>query len=128
MDYNTPLQKYQTKAYYDWAASQGKDPAMEEKNYDLKGYFAENGPVKLGPGQHLTDKFKKPNHPTFSKESKYSTPDMPGGEWNDLGGGKWSFKPSSTNLKYHSQEDLKNYFRKQEPGNLLLIPESPTLF
>lgn len=40
-------------------------------DYDYRGAFKQGeGPDKTG---HWTDRFKKPNHPTFSRESQYAT-------------------------------------------------------
>lgn len=48
-------------------------PDFTGTNYDYRGFFQKHGPVPVGEGQHLTDEFKLPNHPTFSVESKYAT-------------------------------------------------------
>lgn len=43
-----------------------------EGDYDLRGFYKENPKFNVtDPKQHLTDKYKLPNHPTFSNESKY---------------------------------------------------------
>lgn len=61
------------------------DPNFTGNDYDYRGYFAKYGPVQLGEGQHLTDEFKMPSHPTFSNESQYGQPGTPGapyaGSW-----------------------------------------------
>jgi hypothetical protein len=41
-------------------------------NYDYRGYFAKHGGTPVGAGQHLTDEFKLPSHPTFSVESRFA--------------------------------------------------------
>jgi hypothetical protein len=41
-------------------------------DYDYRGYFLKYGPAKLNEGDHLTDEFKLPSHPTFSDESIYA--------------------------------------------------------
>jgi len=40
-------------------------------DYDYRGYYKEHGPVDMQKGEHFTDTYKYPNHPTFSIESKY---------------------------------------------------------
>ncbi len=45
---------------------------QSESDYDLKGFWKENPNFSAKEGDHLTDKFKLPNHPTFSTESKYA--------------------------------------------------------
>lgn len=48
-------------------------------DYDLRGAYE----AGLVPGEngHFSDLFKKPNHPTFSIESKYYKPGLPAGRW-----------------------------------------------
>jgi len=48
-------------------------------DYDLRGAFRAG--EKPGPDGHWTDKFKKPNHPTFSDQSQYAR-----GEFKSLAG------------------------------------------
>jgi hypothetical protein len=48
------------------------DRSFNGENYDYRGYFQKYGPAVLGQGQHLTDEFKLPSHPTFSNESVYA--------------------------------------------------------
>lgn len=77
----TALLPMQEQAYQSW---RGKLPArlQYEGNYDLKGFWRENPRFTATEGQHMTDKFKLPNHPTFSNESQYydETPGQ-GGYW-----------------------------------------------
>lgn len=42
---------------------------------------------------------KLPNHPTFSKESIYSSSNYEGGSWVE-NGGKWGFLPSQDMMRY----------------------------
>ncbi len=46
------------------------------EDYDLRGAYAA-GQTRDGRG-HMTDQFKKPNHPTFSNESQYAEHGTPG--------------------------------------------------
>jgi hypothetical protein len=92
---------------------------LDSQDYDLRGAFAQAGGAL--PQGHLTDQFKKPNHPTFSAESRYATPAQPGGNWAEVGN-QWAFMPSQTNLDQYGGANLQDYFDKREPGNLLLAP------
>jgi len=119
--YNTPLPAGKEAAYEQWAKSVRQDPVQGKYDYDLQGAFVAG--LKPGSNGHLDDKFKKPNHPTFSTQSMYSGADgFQGGEWQQTQGGRWSFRPSQTNLQFHPGNELNDYFRKREPGNQLLAP------
>lgn len=91
------------KPDYDYAAFQAS--GMEQ---------ADNG--------HYPDTFKLPNHMTFSEESMYHGQDgEEGGRWvhTDRENGRWSFTPGASNFKYHSLQEMQDYFKKYEPGNVL---------
>lgn len=91
--YDTQLSPDEEFAYRAWMLSIGHTPqagfAVDDnftgQNYDYRGYFKKYGPVKLGEQDHLTDEFKLPTHPSFSNESIYGQPGMPGaplaGSW-----------------------------------------------
>jgi hypothetical protein len=89
-------------------------------DYDLRGAWL-SGAAKAKNG-HLPDTYKKPNHPTFSAESKYSSPDAPGGKWVDLGNGKYQFIASPQNLKHYGKQGLEQYFKLREPDSVLILP------
>lgn len=130
--YNTAIPADKQAAFDAWFKQQAARKAAERKlpsydfgqernDYDINGFFlsgqhpAENG--------HGPDTFKKPNHPTFSNESQYSGRNGElGGKWETVNG-QSRFTPSATNLKYHSQEELKEYFRTREPGVWLMLPQ-----
>lgn len=97
-------------------------PKKESNDYDYAGYRAKYGEPDQSGGKHLTDEFKLPNHITFSKESVYNTPEKEGGDWKKVDG-KWNFYASPFNLKQHSAEELKAYFKKYEPDSVLHLPE-----
>lgn len=50
--------------------------------YDYRGYWKEHGdtPIKFGV-DHFPDTWKQHGHPTFSRESQYSTGAYDGGRW-----------------------------------------------
>jgi hypothetical protein len=87
-------------------------------DYDMTGYISKYGVPDQSKGQHLTDEFKLPNHPTFSTNSKYSTPEQPGGEWKQENN-TWHFYASPHNLQNTPPEQLRQYFDKVEPNSIL---------
>ena len=103
MAFDTELSPEMEKTYREWMDFIGhnQESGMNVSadytgnDYDYRGFFKKNGPVKIGEGVHFTDEFKKPSHKSFSTESKYS----------QLGGirqgGVWrgeDFVPSSFNM------------------------------
>lgn len=114
--YDTPLDMQQMVQYLrDW----GRKAQLDEKDYDLRGAWL--GGFKPGSG-HGTDQFKKPNHPTFSEESQYSSALHPGGRWTDD-----TFVPSPQ--MYSDQErmrQLAQYLKgPAEQGKIYMVP--PTI-
>lgn len=68
------------------------------------------------PGKgHWPDKYKKPNHMTFSDESIYSNDDQLGGQWL-FKNNKDVFVISPYLAKLHSYDDYVNYFKNNEPN------------
>jgi lipoprotein-anchoring transpeptidase ErfK/SrfK len=109
--------------YQDWLA-QLPENLRGNADYDLQGAFLKGAKPEAG---HLTDEFKKPNHMTFSSDSQYSGRNGEvGGRWVKKPDGSWTFYASPTNLKYHSPEELQDYFRRVEPGNTLVLPSALT--
>ena len=102
----------------------GRDIEADKADYDIQGYYNEN-PVFNPDGGHFTDKFKKPNHPSFSIESMYHGTLRPdegnyvGGAWVGDGG---QFNVSSEMLKESPATFLQNYFKKVEPNVKLGLP------
>lgn len=116
------VQKYDTKLDPDVEANYNKQYSPQSsRDYDMRGWYKENAQSLAKPHQgHYTDKFKKPNHPTFSNESKYATKENPGGTWL-----KDDFLPAdnqvNTSLKV---KRLKSYWQRAEPkGAQLLLPK-----
>lgn len=123
--FNTRLGPEQERAYAEWLAAlsrvKGHDAGRDLYDYDLRGAFA-SGVQADGRG-HFTDEFKKPNHPTFSNESRYSSPRSPGGQWVETGDGRWGFNASPANLRFQTIDQLRDYFRRAEPDSPLWFPE-----
>jgi hypothetical protein len=119
--YNTQLTPAEEHLFQKWVADtskiQGRDITRDLADYDIRGHFRELGGRVLKPGEHGTDRYKKPNHPTFSDESIYSTPLRQGGSWR---GSK--FYASPMNLVHQSVDDLRKYMHKNESGTELVLP------
>lgn len=117
--YNTQLSPEQEQTFQKWAKSLGRQGSSYD--YDLRGAFA-SGAAQSANG-HFPDTFKKPNHPTFSDQSKYSGVDgYTGGTWAKQADGSWTFAPTESVLKLHDPQALQDYFSKVEPGNKLVLP------
>lgn len=127
--YNTKLTPAEEAAYQAWGQQQAatrqdkRNPAQDTYDYDMRGFWkAGGGAPSFADNGHAGDAYKKPNHPTFSSLSQYSTPAMPGGQWAKLPDGSWTFAPSAHNLQMNDAGDLQQYFAKQEQGNKLILP------
>lgn len=112
--YNTALTTEEEKQFQKWAKAEGRE--KDVFNYDLRGYWKEMvaGSAAEASNGHLTDKFKKPNHPTFSSGSMYATESNPGGHWSNENGRDvftLSRKVSPAEANY-----LSSYFAQVEPG------------
>ena len=126
--YNTPLTPLEQQGYNAWLKT--VHPRQRSTyDYDLQGYYkaARNGidpeRIKLAVDPkgklHFDDRFKKPNHYTFSTGSIYNGRDgFYGGEWTELGNNKWSYTVHPSNL--YSNEELQDYFIRNEKGNRLI--------
>jgi hypothetical protein len=123
--YNTELTPEQESEYQKWVAAEsktrGRDVSKDEIDYDLRGDWAK-GAARDERG-HGGDEFKKPNHPTFSDQSKYhnSTDDdgntNVGGRWiTDKKGNAVAFEQSNTNATHWPEWAIKDYLQKAEPG------------
>jgi hypothetical protein len=130
--YNTELSPENEALFQRWAQRQsritGRNVLNDLQDYDLRGYWSGGGHLNQGGG-HLPDTFKKPNHPTFSTESKYSgQPDLyggraEGGKWVGDDQAGWSFQPSARMLQTtHDMDSLRKYFDAAEPDAVLVSP------
>lgn len=117
-NYDTKLTHDEEKTYN---SRFGPDDSID---YDMRGYFKANPDVKPNdPGVHYPDTFKKPNHPTFSDQSKYNGVDgYYGGVWGKEDD-KDTFNPSSTNLNNMNKDQLQDYFNRVEPKAILKLPK-----
>ena len=112
------------------------DPAwLQQHGLQLDGTdYVKQGNTPRDARGHLPDGMaskplqgKLPWHPTFSDESPYSTPEHPGGHWNQLPPykDKWSYQPSRYQVQQGYTGVLANYFRNVEKGNILDKPPIP---
>ena len=120
-EFNTSLSPQQETQFWDWVAKQspqaGRDMGLDLHDYDLRGYWLESqGSEAQG---HFTDRYKKPNHPSFSVESQYHSNEYRGGVW-----GRDSFTPSPQMLTDPRRvQFLKDYFQFTEPDVELILPD-----
>lgn len=95
--------------------------------YDFYSYFRNTPKQELSnPEAHFPDTYKYPNHPTFSNESLYSTPEKPGGTWKSEmfnPRGKFNFQmggaiPGANGFQYarHGAPSEGKYAKKTLPS------------
>lgn len=120
--YNTQLTPEQETAYQAWAKQQGRERDVE--NYDLRGAWLElqNGTMSEDERGHLGDKYKKPNHPTFSTESIYNGKDgYQGGVWSR--NGNVDIYTPQHKLTPEQAKRLRLYFAQNEEGVALNLKD-----
>jgi len=109
--YNTRLSAAEEKRFLK------SSMASDVYDYDSRGEWKaiEDGELpRRKPGEHGTDKYKKPNHPTFSDESIYHGRDgYEGGHWEKGDDGKTRFRVGKTNMM--SKAALRGYMEQREP-------------
>jgi hypothetical protein len=131
-NYNTKLSVQEESQFKQWTDAQSKvlkrNISKDDSDYDLRGYWL-NKNDKPEEAGHMPDKYKKPNHPTFSNESIYhGEPDpkggaFDGGKWSGNDKSGWTFEPTYRMLTTtHKVEDLKRYMADNEKGVKLKLP------
>lgn len=97
--YGTRLAPDQEKKYQEWKAKLPKN-LQYEGDYDLRGLWKENQNVKPSANLHFPDKYKLPNHPTFSDESIYFNDKTKGraGRWKETDS-SWEYIPYDPKIK-----------------------------
>ena len=118
--YNTKLTPEEEIDFQEWVMlesdRQGRDISKDLYDYDLRGLWKEGGGFSAENG-HAADTYKKPNHMTFSDQSKYNGAEgIKGGKWVQREG-QDVFIASKTSRK--SKERMREYFKKYEPNVLL---------
>jgi len=115
-NFNTKLTPSDEKAFQKDVAKAKRQSDLVD--YDLRGYWKElkaKGKSLASVKGHFPDKYKKPNHPTFSEDSIYhGKQGLSGGKWTQRGG-KWVFTPGAR-LSEAQANRLKAYFKKFEPN------------
>ena len=120
--YNTQLSPDEESAYQAWAKGQGRE--KDVFNYDLRGAWKELQSGTMGEDErgHLGDKYKKPNHPTFSTESIYNGKDgYQGGVWSR--NGNVDVYTPQHKLTPEQAKRLKLYFAQNEEGVALNLKD-----
>jgi hypothetical protein len=125
---NSTLNAEQQNSYQTWLNQMehavGHDLPVDD--YDMQGAFLSG--VAPSANNHFSDEFKKPNHMTFSTDSRYSGHGYTGGRWAKGANGDWSFYASPDNLRFHSPAELLSYFQTVEPDSTLYLPGDQTPF
>lgn len=124
--FNTPLTPQEESNFLSWARSvkqdYGKDILKELDVYDWRGFWknASHKEIRDVTGEsHAPDRYKKPSHPTFSKESIYSKPPYVGGDWLS----ETEFSPSVEMMSStHPLLWLHDYMRKNGEGVKVVVP------
>jgi hypothetical protein len=141
--FNTNLRGAQLEAF-NQHTQQFPSLATDTGDYDTQGFYKEvynknNGDMNaitaaLTPGSptaHVgNDRYKKPNHPTFSKESKYHIPVLrPAGEWGRNEQGDY-FNASRRNIKNMTESDGTplEYFKRAEDYDQNGVPDTQLLY
>jgi len=113
-NYNTGLKQDEFNEFWAWANKRygGHDNVLREMGaYDIQGAWKDIRDKKIDfdpVNGHLPDTYKKPNHPTFSNESRYHSKETPGGKWQQKGN-RWQYYPSNYTLKNFGSKHIQNY-------------------
>lgn len=88
----------------------------------MNAYFNDNKEQAFShiEEQHFPDTYKKPNHPTFSDESIYSTQETPGGHWDNQNG-KDVFYPSEWQIETFGTNYILNGMQQQGDSNVVPV-------
>lgn len=116
--YDTRLSPRDEVRFENWLTKTGR--ALDLEDYDLRGAWKSS--AKAASNGHLPDTWKKPNHPTFSDESQYSTSEQTGGKWTQAPSGKWIFMASPYNMNNRGALSLLDYFARFEPDAIPVLP------
>lgn len=112
-EYNTILNARQKRKFNDWAMEesvrQGRNILMDKGSYDIQGFWLSGDYRNMDKDNHGSDYWKKPNHPTFSTESKYVSENNPGGLWGRDG----AFYPSYQTGQLYKPDYYKWLFGKE---------------
>lgn len=118
--YNTRLTQEEETDFQEWlmfeSDRQGRDISKDLYDYDLRGLWKGGGTFD-GETGHARDTYKKPNHMTFSDQSKYDGAEgIKGGKWSTRDG-QDVYTVSKTSRK--NKKRLEEYFKQYEPNVML---------
>lgn len=96
---HTNLTPKQDSMYQGWRSKLPQN-LQYEGNYDLKRLWMENPGTIPSSNMHFPDRYKLPNHPTFSNESMYFNPSNQymAGQWKETDS-SWNYTPYNTKFK-----------------------------
>ncbi len=105
MVFDTKLSSKDEEKFQSWKKKNAPNDSGED--YDLRGAYKE-GLSRDSKNNHFSDKYKKPNHPTFSDESIYAkeAPEL-AGHWK---GDVYSETPEHR-AKMREEHDRNRYGR-----------------
>lgn len=101
------------------------DPNFDYENFYKDDAYREDWleREKKTPGKaHMNDYYKKPNHPTYSTESKDG--EEKGGKWTGSDEEGWTFTASPFNMSQYTYEDYQKYWPNNEPNSTLIYGEN----
>lgn len=77
--YFTTLSPEQEPVFREWVTKNAIpfNPDDPISDYDMRGYWVNNGAVPAKKGDHFPDTYKTPYHQSFSAESVYALPNAP---------------------------------------------------
>ena len=118
--YTTELNNKDEQEFQSWYSKIAKhknlnsNPDADGQDYDYRGYWKDNryeanNMLYNNSNSHFTDRYKQPNHPTFSNESKYADRINTGGTWNGN-----VFVPSIRQVKDNNRRE--DYLRDTREG------------
>lgn len=84
-----------------------------EGNYDLKRMWLENPGTRPTANMHFPDRYKLPNHPTFSNESMYFN------AGNQYMAGRWQETDSSWNYTPYNPQFKRIVIERKRFGGIL---------
>lgn len=136
--FNTQLSPEEEAQFLKWAEAESirqaaargrpRNVLMDQADYDIRGFWKamNQGDAEISENMHGPDRFKKPNHPTFSNESMYhGVNGYEGGVWKTEkknGENVNYFKPGKTNAELFTIPRLREYWKTQEPNVILDVP------
>jgi hypothetical protein len=119
--FNTKLSADDETKFEEWQKS---NPRLGNTyDYDARGFWKDG--AKTADNGHGSDAYKKPNHPTFSDQSQYSTSaNGTGGQWSKDDSGHDVFTPSDHNLSLRSVDKLRDVLKTEDHDVIVNAPQT----